>query len=80
MVNKFFGALFLLVAMVWRDVRSPNNKNDGGGDSNRTMGYQRPADHRRPQPNYLQGPSYPYRREQVQRPYFAGGGGGGRPN
>ncbi len=29
-VNKVFGGVFLLIAMVWRDLRSGNSGRDGG--------------------------------------------------
>lgn len=69
MVNKFVGGFFLLLAMMWRDVVKRPSGNPGPPPTTQGMlqnrsggGHQRYLEH--------QPPTYPYRREQVQRPYF----------
>ena len=75
MVNKFFGGVFLLVAMVWRDVRqgsrrpsrpeTPTSAALGMLQRNAPQGYNGSSYQR-----HLEAQSFPYRRENVQRPYF----------
>ena len=56
MVGKVIGGFYMLLAMVWRDARNPRPP---PGD-NKILAKR----------NYLEGPQYPYRRENVQRPYL----------
>ncbi len=77
-VNKIFGGIFLLVAMVWRDLRSGgggspaetpppalglSNRSAAAAGAGTGAAYQRRFDGG--------GITYPYRRENVQRPYFS---------
>jgi hypothetical protein len=58
MVGKVVGGFYMLIAMVWRDFRNPQPPPQR---DNKLL-------HKRN--NYLEGPRYPYRRENVQRPYL----------
>jgi hypothetical protein len=55
MMNKAVGGFYLLLAMIWRDFRKPQEP--GPGTANRRYIKGPP-------------PEYPYARSQVQRPYL----------
>ncbi len=76
MVNKFFGGIFLLIAMVWRDLTKTNSPPPPAQNSGAFQMLQRNASGQSSSSyqRHLEGDStYPYRRENVQRPYFTGG-------
>ena len=75
-VNKIFGGLFLLVAMMWRDAKQPAAPAPQRPDQ-RSLGY---GDNQYPRKDFAYAaltnnsssaePSYPRRRENTQRPHY----------
>ena len=67
-INRCLAGLFTLIAMIWKDVRKPQVQTQG--TANRLT-----FDRNEARKNFLEGPggpgsSYPYRRENQNRPYL----------
>jgi hypothetical protein len=64
-VNRLFAGFFTLIAMVWRDARRPT-ASEAPRQTSERLTYETNESRR----NFLEGPSYPYERRDVNRPYF----------